>query len=308
MYWRTVTQALICSVFFSQPILIADDADDALAAVEAAEIEFDRAYEAARETVTADYQQEILNQSAAGKTENVTRLTTGLQFFQAEGMLLDPELEEAYLVFGNESKAARDRLLKAYQDGTTKLAAAGRLDEIQDIQQRIRNRGLVSKLVSIQLTATPTQYLMHADYKGLVREIPPELRLNATFEMVSGLSAGGIVREDTRQPGIQGKPSEIVSFRSVSVPNHFLTHWNFDLQLQTFADTDGFRKNSSFKIQKGLWRPSGVSFEAVNLPNHFLVMKPDGGVRFEKQRNTAEFARSATFSITRPKFPFWQEP
>lgn len=249
--------------------------------------------------------EEIVKQTEAAKLENVTRLATGLQFFEADGLLMDPELEEQYKVFGKASKAAMDALLEAYRVATAKLAASGRLDELQEIQQKIRDRGLVSKLVSLQLTSKTTLYLAHGNYKGIVQEVSRNGGLNATFEMIVGLSTDGIVRESIRESGIQGKPSEIVSFRSVSVPEHYLAHGNNDLLLQRYVDADTFRQNSSFRIYKGLFRPSGVSFEAVNYPDHFLTVSHGGFVRLQKRQSTAEFSRAATFNIARPKFPIW---
>lgn len=203
------------------------------------------------------------------------------------------------------SKAAKNALLETYRVATAKLAASGRVDELQEIQQKIRDRGLVSKLVSLQLTSRPSLHLIHADYKCIVQDVPRHQRLNATFEMVIGLSTDGIVRESIAQSGIQGRPSEIVSFRAVNAPNNYLAHGNNELLLQPYIDDNAFRQNSSFRIHKGLFRPSAVSFEAVNFPDHYLTVSSSGLVRLQKRQATAEFSRLATFSIGRPKFPIW---
>lgn len=305
MKFRSLNLTLICSIFTSCPAFSADDADDAIAAVETAEADFDAAIDAAKQTLVIAYREEIVKQTEAGKLENVTRLASGLQFFESDGLLMEPELEAQYKQFGKASKAARDALLNAYQAATAKLAAAGEINDVQEIQQKIRDRGLISKLVTLQLTSKTTLYLAHANYKGIVSELPSHGGLNATFEMIAGLSTDGIVRESARESGIQGKPSEIVSFRSVSVPGNFLTHGNNELLLQRYSDTVAFRENSSFKIQKGLFRTSGVAFEAVNFPDHFLKMDSDGFVRLRKRQATAEYSRAATFTIARPKFPIW---
>ncbi len=305
MTQRLVGLTLICSILAAGPAYPADDVDDALAAVVAAEADFETAIDVAKETLVDAYKQEMVKQIESAKLENVTRLATGLQFFEADGLLMDPELEEQYKVFGTASKAAKNALLETYRVATAKLAASGRVDELQEIQQKIRDRGLVSKLVSLQLTSRPSLYLIHADYKCIVQEVQRHQRLNATFEMVIGLSTDGIVRESIAQSGIQGRPSEIVSFRAMNAPNNYLAHGNNELLLQPYIDDNGFRQNSSFRIHKGLFRPSAVSFEAVNFPDHFLTMSDGGFVRLLKRQSTAEFSRAATFTIARPKFPIW---
>jgi hypothetical protein len=299
-----VRLSLICSILTCGLTSSADDVDDALAAVEAAEADFESAIDAAKQTLVNAYKQEIVKQTESAKLENVTRLATGLQLFEADGLLMEPELEEQYKVFGRASKAARDVLLETYRVASATLAASGSIEQVQEIQQKIRDRGLVSKLVSLQLTSKATLYLAHGNYKGFM-EGTRTAGLNATFEMIVGLSTDGIVRESVQKSGIQGKPSEIVSFRSISVPNYYFAHGNHELLLQPYIDDNGFRQNSSFKIHKGLFRASAVSFEAVNFPDHYLAMDAGGFVRLQKRKPTAEFSRAATFTITRPKFPIW---
>jgi hypothetical protein len=299
-----VRLSLICSILTCGLTSSADDVLDALEAVEAAEAAFEVATETAKQTLINAYKQEIVKQTESEKLENITRLATGLQFFEADGLLMEPELAKEYKVFGGATKAARDALLESYRVASTKLAASGAVEELQEIQQKIRDRGLVSKLVSLQLTSKTTLYLAHGGYKGLMEDTRTA-GLNSTFEMIVGLSTDGIVRESVQKSGIQGKPSEIVSFRSISVPNYYLAHGNNELLLQRYIDADAFRQNASFRIQKGLFRPSAVSFEAVSVPDHYLAMDADGFVRLQKRKATAEFSRAATFTITRPKFPIW---
>lgn len=299
-----VRLSLICSILTCGLTSSADDVADALEAVEAAEAAFEATIDAAKQTLVNAYQQEIVKQTESAKLENITRLATGLQFFEADGLLMEPELREDYKVFGAATKAASDALLEAYRVASTKLAAAGSVEELQEIQQKIRDRGLVSKLVSLQLTSKTTFYLAHGNYKGFMEETRTA-GLNATFEMIVGLSTDGIVRESVQKSGIQGKPSEIVSFRSISVPNHYLAHGNNELLLQRYIEANEFRQNASFRIHKGLFRPSAISFEAVNFPDHYLAVDASGFVRLQKRKPTAEFSRAATFTIARPKFPIW---
>jgi hypothetical protein len=78
-------------------------------------------------------------------------------------------------------------------------------------------------------------------------------RLNATFEMV---------------PGLANK--DHVSFRAVNVPNHYLAHADYRLQLQKFEDSEGYRQSGTFKQVRGLAFADGVPFEAVNYPGHYI--------------------------------------
>ena len=305
MTQRLVGLTLICSILAAGPAYPADDVDDALAAVDAAEADFEAAIDVAKERLVDAYQQEIVKQTESAKLENVTRLATGLQYFEAEGLLMDPELEEHYKLYGKATRAAKDALLETYRATTATLAASGQIDDLQVVQQKIRDRGLVSKLVSLQLTSKTNFHLMHADFRCSVQEVQKHQRLNATFEMVIGLSTDGIVRESIAESGIQGRPSEIVSFRAVNAPNHYLAHGNNELRLQAYSQEDAFRQNASFRIHKGFFRPSAVSFEAVNFPDHFVTMSDGGFVRLQKRQSTAEFSRAATFTIARPKFPMW---
>jgi hypothetical protein len=297
--------ALICSAILMPQAFSSDDQADPLDEVDAAEETFDKEIDAAKGILLEEYRKEIVKQTEAGKLENITRLTTGLQIFESDGFLMEPELEDQYKAFGKASRDAKGELLKSYQIATAKLAAAGHLNELQEIQQKIRDRGLIAKLVSIQLISNPKFHVMHEGYKGYVREIPRHQRLNATFEMVIGLSTEGIVRESMSKSGIQGRPSELVSFRAVNAPDFFLAHGNHELILQKYIEADGFRQNASFKIQKGLSQSSAISLEAVNVPDHFLIMKADGSVRLEKRQATAEFSRAATFKLSGPKFRLW---
>ena len=305
MTQRIVGLTLIWSILAAGPAYPADDVDDALAAVDAAEADFEAAIDVAKETLVDAYQQEMVKQTESAELENVTRIATGLQYFEAEGFLMDPELEEQYKVFGRATRAAKDALLETYRATTATLAASGQIDDLQVVQQKIRDRGLVSKLVSLQLTSKTNFHLMHADFRCSVQEVQKHQRLNATFEMVIGLSTDGIVRESIAESGIQGRPSEIVSFRAVNAPNHYLAHGNNELRLQAYSQEDAFRQNASFRIHKGFFRPSAVSFEAVNFPDHFVTMSDGGFVRLQKRQSTAEFSRAATFTIARPKFPMW---
>ena len=302
MYTRFLVALLSLALVSVSPLCVADEISDA---IEAAEAAFDSALKSAKDSLLLAYTREITKQTEAGNPDNVTRLITGSKLFESGGLLMEPELEKDYLIFGKAMKTAKDSLLKSYLAATVALSKAGRLADAQEIQQQIRDRELVSKLVSIQMTSRTTLFVMHANYKGLVQELERDNRLNATFEMVVGLSTDGIVRESSTKSGIQGQPGEIVSFRSVSVPKFFLAHGNNELLLQELHDDLAFRQNASFKIHKGLWRSSGVSLEAVNFPDHFLVMKSNGTVRLEKRKATEDFSRYATFGITKPKFPLW---
>ncbi|MEN9555237.1 MAG: Alpha-L-arabinofuranosidase domain [Planctomycetota bacterium] len=303
--WVTVTHAHHASA-------IADETELVFAAISAAEEEFNAANKQAADTLIEAYKQEIKKQAAADSLDAVTRLIKALQLFQSDGLMLEPELHEAYKIYGNSLKAARDSLLNAYTEAMTQLAPNGDMTDVLDLQQRIRDKGLVSRLVSLRLARKPTNYLMHAYYKAVIGEVSTdlqphatELQLNATFELVAGLTTSLRDRRNYSVSPLQGKVGEVVSFRSINIPRHYLAHSKHQLLLQRHEDSETFRNNASFKIVKGLSR-SGISLEAVQYPNYFLVFNASAGTVVLRQYQPGrEFADNATFNISTPKFPFW---
>ena len=296
--WVTVTYAHHASA-------TADETEQVFAAVSVAEEEFNAANKQAADTLIEAYQQEIKKQAAADSLDAVTRLIKALQLFQSDGLMLEPELQEAYKIYGNSLKAARDSLLKAYTEAMTQLAPNGDLTDVLDLQQRIRDKGLVSRLVSLRLARKPTNYLMHAYYKAVIGEVTTDLQLNATFELVAGLTTGLQDRKNHSVSSLQGKVGEVVSFRSINIPRHYLAHSKHQLLLQRHEDSETFRNNASFKIVKGLSR-SGISLEAVQYPDYFLVFNASAGTVVLRQYQPGrEFADNATFNISTPKFAFW---
>jgi hypothetical protein len=115
--------------------------------------------------------------------------------------------------------------------------------------------------------------------------------MNATFELVQGL-------HDPKG----------VSFRSVNIPNRYVSHGGNRIRTVEYKDSEGFRKNSTFLLRQGLGRKSAVLLVSVNFPTHAIFAKQNGRRRelwIERVTRAAEFSNYAEFEIVDPQFPFW---
>lgn len=243
------------------------------------------------------YAAEILKASEDGRSDDVTRLTTHLKVFRANGILMTPELYSNYITFGSQTHAARNRLLVAFREAAKQCIEELRFEKAEGIQATIKSNGLDSRLVSLRLAKRPIDNVMHGGYLGWVRPTPTKNnRMNATFEIVQGLS-----------------DPKAVSFRSVNVPNFYLSHGGNRVRLIEYRDRDAYRKNSTFFLHQGLGRRNAVLIVPVNFPTHAIFAK-DSGLRqgrelwIEPIRRVAEFSNWAEFEIVEPQFPFWGVP
>lgn len=302
---------LCCCIMTGSALVVAPlldvDQDDPFELVERAEEKHASTIAAARMKLVEAYKAEITKQAKESNLQNLNRLTTGLQLFESDGLIMEPELEGSYKEFGQTVHGANLELLTEYKEAIPGFVAANEIAQIEVIQEKIIQQGLLSQLVTLNLTSKPTLCLLHGDYKCILRDPEQHQKLNATFEMVIGLASEGIVREGIWKSGIQGKPGELVSFGAVNVPGQYLMHGNGEMRLQKVGNDAAAMANGTFKVHKGLYRSSAVSFEAFNLPDHFLSVKPDGTIHVIKRNASLEFARSATFTIGAPKFRLWKE-
>ncbi|MEO2019108.1 MAG: AbfB domain-containing protein [Fuerstiella sp.] len=272
--------------------------------IEAAEEAFRTTIVAAKQELTVHYQEAIVAATMDGKFDKATGITSRLELFASDGLLMENNFGDEYAQYGWQISRAKERLLDAYGVAIAKFAKDGQLSEIKGIQYKIRDRGLTAKWVSIRSTAYRNKYLLHANYKGVMEKVAPlGSKLNATFEMRIGLISDGAVYGIVGGAVNKGKLPSVVSFRSFNVPSMYLAHGDHALVLARVIDSDGARQNASFRVQKSFYRSSATSFEAVNLPGHFLVVQDDRVVLM-KHNASAEFAKAATFDIVSPRFKF----
>ena len=138
--------------------------------------------------------------------------------------------------------------------------------------------------LSLRAFRRPTLYIQHGDRVGWLRQIESDTdRANATFERV---------------PSLAGK--EYVSFRSPFLPELHMGHVDFRIKLRPIEDSEASRKGRSFKQQRGLADPNGVSFESVDYPGYFIRAKSDE-LHIQKNDSTSAFREDATFLIAEPQ-------
>ncbi|WP_419212335.1 AbfB domain-containing protein [Maribacter sp. X9] len=91
-----------------------------------------------------------------------------------------------------------------------------------------------------------------------------------------------------------------VSFESVDMPGHYLSHYGFVLQLKEYAQSAEFKNNSTFYQRPGLADNTMVSYESKNYPNYYIRHQAyELGVR--QFQNNDTFKGDATFKPTAPR-------
>ncbi|GHG67868.1 AbfB domain-containing protein [Streptomyces griseocarneus] len=123
---------------------------------------------------------------------------------------------------------------------------------------------------SLQSFNFQDRFVRHADFLGELSVITSDLdRADATFDMVDGLA-----------------DRNLVSFRSVNFPLHFLRHQDSRLKLHEGPNTPLvppgttpppespemklMRKDATFTKVQGLADPNLVSFRCFNIPSLFI--------------------------------------
>lgn len=262
-----------------------DSIDETLAA---AKEKYEKARTEAKYAVLARYREVIAELSEKKQVEAATRTQDEMQIFEKDGILLAREsMTVAFRKYGETLKKLSDELTTAYTDASAAHAKAGNLDRADKLRRELVAFSLPTKLVSFLQLRTKA-YIMHGDHKGLSKPAPSiGEKMNATFEIVNGLSESGYV-----------------SIRSINFPNHYLAHGNKRIILSAVEDSDGFRQNATFKKVTGLAAPSGVSFESVNFPGHFIRAR-NGELWLDKKEPADRFRLDSTFVVSEPLFKLW---
>lgn len=180
--------------------------------------------------------------------------------------------------------------MRAYQDAEKECVTKLRLEKAEELRATIKAQGLNSKLVSIRLVKRKTDYIQH---HGVPCSVGPvndrNARMNATFEMIAGLS-----------------DSEATSFRSANFPGHYLLHADYRIRIQSLVDTEGFRKNATFRLAEGLGNKSALMLISVSFPTHCFHVRERELWISPIQQNQAFFDRTE-FEVADPLFPFWSK-
>jgi len=230
---------------------------DELETIDEREQEYEQAQKDARDAVLKAYAAELLKASKDNRSDDVARLTNHLKVFRSSGIMVSEELHPQFIESAIKTHAARNRLMKAYEEAKKKCVEELRFEKAEELRAIVKTRGLDSRLVSIRLAKRHTDFICHGDYLGVLAPTKTKSqKMNATFEMVAGLADG-----------------KGVSFRSVNVPNHYLVHGGNRIRLQDFQDKEGFRLNGTFLLHQGQGRKSAVMFVAINFPTHAIWAK-----------------------------------
>ena len=129
----------------------------------------------------------------------------------------------------------------------------------------------------------PGRYIRHRNYLGELTEVRSDLdRKDASFRQVAGLA---------------GRCS---SFESVNFPGHYLRHQNYRIKLNRYENSDLFRKDATFCLQRGLANPAYTSFESFNYPGHYIRHK--NFLLYIERGQGDLFNKDTTFRFTGPLF------
>ena len=231
--------------------------------------------------------------SKAGNPVKAKTIQTWRDTFERDSWFAIPavEMKEDILEYGRVTHAARQAFLGAYEDAITARKQAGEMDRASQLQNEKSKLRLVSRLVSLQCYRQSSVFIQHANLQAVTPRVSDAL--NATLEMVPGLS-----------------DQSHVSFRSVNLPDHYLTHGDFQFFFRKLNAADPtFLRNSTFKRQSPLAQGAGnlaVSYEAVTHAGYFIRAR-NGGLRLERTNGSTQFCSEATFIVTEPQFPIWND-
>ncbi|MFM9961010.1 MAG: SUMF1/EgtB/PvdO family nonheme iron enzyme [Planctomycetaceae bacterium] len=234
--------------------------------------------------------------NAASKTGNPAKaktIQTWRDAFERDGWFAIPvaEIKEDILEYGRVTHGARQAFLSAYEDAIAARKKAGEMDRASQLQNEKSELRLASRLVSLQCYRQSGVFIQHANLKAVTPHVSDGL--NATLEMVPGLS-----------------DQSHVSFRSVNLPDHYLTHGDFQFVFRKLNAADPtFLRNSTFKRQSPLVQGAGnlaVSYEAVTHAGFFIRAR-NGALRLERTNGSTQFRSEATFIVTDPQFPIWND-
>ncbi|MEH6631335.1 MAG: AbfB domain-containing protein [Halopseudomonas aestusnigri] len=97
-------------------------------------------------------------------------------------------------------------------------------------------------------------------------------------------------------PAIAIEEGDIILIESVSIPNHFVRHRNYQGFITPIVSATD-RKDSSFVLTRSLGYPSErntISFESINFPDHYLTHRNDD-IRLERNDGSSQFQIAASF-------------
>ena len=213
--------------------------------------------------------------------------------FANEGAMFMPvkhsEMTLVYKDYGHDIKKAGDKLREAYLAEIKRLTVSGEKDEATARLNELTELRLPGRLVSLQPYRS-TVYVNHFGWVFRAGQVKAAgEKMNATFEETSGLSTPGLL-----------------SLRSINMPNMFLAHHGFRVNLQAFAEDQTWKLHATWTKLPGLAdAKKGFSFQSVSHPDRYIRVRANGELWLDKFEESGRFRSDATFYDKRPLYPLW---
>ena len=253
--------------------------------------EYEGSLAAAREAMLLVMQDRIDLKIKEGKNQAVGQLAEWKTLFETRGVLgfNEEAMFSHYRKYGASIKSAEEKLQEAYSAEIKQLTENMQADEAKVLVDELANLRLHGDLISLQ-TYRPKYYFKHFGLEGFGSEIGvPGERLNATFELTSGLSE-----------------SVHTSIRLLNMPDSYIDHFGFRIHVSAARDDFSWKQHASWIQLPGLAdKKNGVSFRSVSHPDRFIRIRSDGQAWLDVSDNSAVFFRDATFYIKKPLFKMW---
>jgi hypothetical protein len=253
--------------------------------------EYEDSIAAARKDMLLAMQDRVDLKIKEGKNQALGQLAEWKSLFETRGVLAFGEeaMFSHYRKYGASIKSAEEKLQEAYAAEIKQLTANMQTDEAQVLVDELANLHLRGDLISLQ-TYRPKYYFKHFGLEGFGGEIGfPADRLNATFELTSGLS-----------------DSVHTSIRLLNWPDSYIDHSGFRIHASAARDDFSWKQHASWMQLPGLAdKKNGVSFRSVSHPDRFIRIRSDGQAWLDVSNNSPAFFRDATFYIKKPLFKMW---
>ncbi|QGH36194.1 alpha-L-arabinofuranosidase [Gracilibacillus salitolerans] len=130
----------------------------------------------------------------------------------------------------------------------------------------------------IKLFSSPDFYIRYKDSFARIEAYPFDPYKDSLWKIIPGLA-----------------DSSCISFESINYPNHFLKPYNFTLRLESYDDSDNFKKKASFKQVKGLADSDWSSFQSYQHCDKYIMH--DGTFLRVCSVSSEHDKKNATFKI-----------
>lgn len=258
--------------------------DDIRAKLDATKKQVEEDAQQSRQAIRDRFAAVIKELATKGKVDASIEIQSYQKAFAAdERMITCPEMVDAYADHVHTLRQGREKLQAAYDAAIKEYGAAVKIDQAAELKSEKERATPSVQLVSLQLGSRKNFCLIHHRDSVVIDNVSKLTRLDATYELVPGLSdkAG-------------------VSFRSINYPNQYLAHGDFRLSLAPYRDADDFRKNATFKRIE-ITR-TATAFQSANYPERYIRVRDDKSVWIDPQDGSRAFLNQTSFTLAEPQF------